>query len=122
MSHQRSDSSFEDGLHNTYRFALVGKSQSSRTRRDSIYVESPYQKAAPHGPFVVALVSSIAVSHPLFHDVSHAFWTFLSTIVNAISSRYDFLARSVEKINRLFSSDILFDVVARRFGFVRVIF
>lgn len=49
---------------------------------------------------------------------SHTFWTFLSTIVNAISSRYE----SVEKINRLFWSDILFDVVARRFGFVQVIF
>lgn len=68
VSHQRSDSSFQDGLHNTYRFALVGKSQSSRTRRDWIYVGSPYQKAAPHGPFVAALVSSIRVSHPLFHD------------------------------------------------------
>lgn len=68
VSHQRSDSSFQDGLHNTYRFALVGKSQSSRTRRDWIYVGSPYQKAAPHGPFVTALVSSIRVSHPLFHD------------------------------------------------------
>lgn len=127
VSHQRSDSSFQDRLHNTYRFALVGKSQSSRTRRDSIYVESLYQKAAPHGPFVAALVSSIGVSYPLFHDFfPHILDLSLDNSQRDIFSLWfsgsPIPARSVEKINRLFWSDILFDVVARRFGFVQIIF